>query len=51
MTRVLVIDDESGILDSLRILLKNEGFAPTVALGVPFCVSIMLVVDVAAKSW
>jgi DNA-binding NtrC family response regulator len=30
---VLVIDDESGILDSLRILLKNEGFAPTVALG------------------
>ncbi|MFN8570946.1 MAG: sigma-54 dependent transcriptional regulator [Gemmatimonadaceae bacterium] len=30
---VLVIDDEAGILDSLRILLKNEGFSPTVALG------------------
>jgi two-component system response regulator HydG len=30
---VLVIDDESGILESLRILLKNEGFAPHVALG------------------
>ena len=30
---VLIIDDESGILDSLRILLKNEGFRPHVALG------------------
>ena len=30
---VLVIDDESGILDTLRILLKNEGFAPHTALG------------------
>jgi DNA-binding NtrC family response regulator len=30
---VLVIDDESGILDSLRILLKNEGFNPLTALG------------------
>ena len=30
---VLVIDDESGILESLRILLKNEGFTPHVALG------------------
>jgi DNA-binding NtrC family response regulator len=30
---VLVIDDESGILDSLRILLKNEGFHPHTALG------------------
>ncbi|MGH7663474.1 MAG: sigma-54-dependent transcriptional regulator, partial [Gemmatimonadaceae bacterium] len=30
---VLIIDDESGILDSLRILLKNEGFSPHVALG------------------
>jgi two-component system response regulator HydG len=30
---VLVIDDESGILESLRILLKNEGFAPHIALG------------------
>ena len=30
---VLIIDDETGILDSLRILLKNEGFTPHVALG------------------
>ena len=30
---VLIVDDESGILDSLRILLKNEGFIPHVALG------------------
>jgi len=30
---VLVIDDEAGILDSLRILLKNEGFIPYTALG------------------
>jgi len=25
---VLVIDDEMGILDAIRILLKNEGFIP-----------------------
>ena len=30
---VLVIDDESGILDTLRILLRNEGFAPHTAHG------------------
>jgi DNA-binding NtrC family response regulator len=30
---VLVIDDEPGILESLRILLKNEGFAPILATG------------------
>ena len=30
---VLVIDDEAGILETLRILLKNEGFAPITALG------------------
>jgi DNA-binding NtrC family response regulator len=30
---VLVIDDESGILETLRILLKNEGFAVHTALG------------------
>ena len=30
---VLVVDDEAGILESLRILLKNEGFTPHVALG------------------
>jgi DNA-binding NtrC family response regulator len=30
---VLIIDDESGILDTLRILLKNQGFTPHVALG------------------
>jgi two-component system response regulator HydG len=30
---VLVVDDESGILDSLRILLRNEGFDPNLAHG------------------
>jgi two-component system response regulator HydG len=31
--KVLVVDDESSILDSLRILLRNEGFSPYVAHG------------------
>jgi DNA-binding NtrC family response regulator len=31
--RVLLVDDEVGILESLRILLKGEGFQPTIALG------------------
>jgi len=31
--RVLVVDDESGILESLRILLKTEGFVPFTAHG------------------
>ncbi len=31
--RVLVIDDEMGILDSLRILLKNSGFEVDTAQG------------------
>ena len=30
---VLIIDDESGILDTLRILLKKEGFEVTTAQG------------------
>ncbi len=30
---VLIIDDESGILDTLRILLRKEGFEVTVAQG------------------
>jgi two-component system response regulator HydG len=30
---VLVVDDEPGILDTLRILLKNEGFDVTTAQG------------------
>ena len=30
---VLVIDDESGILDTLRILLKKEGFEVATAQG------------------
>jgi DNA-binding NtrC family response regulator len=30
---VLVIDDEAGILETLRILLKNEGFTAITALG------------------
>ena len=33
MANVLVIDDESSILESLRILLRNEGFTPHVAHG------------------
>lgn len=31
--RVLIVDDETGILDSLRILLKTEGFVPFTAHG------------------
>ena len=31
--RVLVVDDEAGILETLRILLKNEGFEVATALG------------------
>jgi DNA-binding NtrC family response regulator len=30
---VLVVDDEVGILESLRILLRNEGFEPHLAQG------------------
>lgn len=30
---VLIVDDETGILDSLNILLRNEGFAPHLAHG------------------
>jgi two-component system response regulator HydG len=30
---ILVVDDESGILDTLRILLRNEGFEVTTAQG------------------
>ncbi len=30
---VLVVDDETGILETLEILLRNEGFAPQVAHG------------------
>lgn len=30
---ILVIDDEMGILDAIRILLKSEGFTPFTALG------------------
>ncbi|MGZ8471587.1 MAG: response regulator, partial [Gemmatirosa sp.] len=30
---VLVVDDETSILDSVRILLKTEGFTPHVAHG------------------
>ena len=30
---ILIIDDESGILDTLRILLKKEGFVPQTAQG------------------
>jgi two-component system response regulator HydG len=30
---VLIVDDETGILDSLNILLRNEGFTPRIAHG------------------
>ena len=30
---ILVIDDESGILETLRILLKKSGFAVATAQG------------------
>src|SRR5918999_2724783 len=30
---VLIVDDELGILETLRILLKNEGFDPHTAHG------------------
>jgi two-component system response regulator HydG len=30
---VLVIDDEASILETVRILLRNEGFSPQTALG------------------
>ena len=30
---ILIVDDESGILDTLRILLRNEGFDVTTAQG------------------
>ncbi len=30
---ILIIDDEAGILDTLRILLKNSGFRPETAQG------------------
>ena len=30
---VLVVDDETSILDSLNILLRNEGFTPYLAQG------------------
>ena len=30
---VLVVDDEAGILETLRILLRNEGFSVVTALG------------------
>jgi two-component system response regulator HydG len=30
---VLIVDDETGILDSLNILLRNEGFTPRTAHG------------------
>jgi len=32
-TRVLIVDDETAILDTLRILLKREGFAVETAVG------------------
>ena len=33
MARILLVDDEQGILNTLSILLKSEGYEPTPALG------------------
>ena len=33
MTRVLLVDDEVGILESLQLLFKSEGYEVTTALG------------------
>ena len=33
MARILLVDDEQGILNTLNILLKSEGYEPTMALG------------------
>lgn len=33
MARVLMVDDEQGILNTLSILLKSEGYETTPALG------------------
>lgn len=33
MARILLVDDEQGILNTLSILLKTEGHQPTPALG------------------
>ena len=30
---ILIVDDESGILDTLRILLRKEGFEVAIAQG------------------
>ncbi len=32
-TKILLVDDESGILDTLRILLRGEGYDVVCALG------------------
>jgi two-component system response regulator HydG len=32
-TKILIVDDETGILDTLRILLKREGFQVETAIG------------------
>ena len=33
MARILLVDDEQGILNTLNILLRTEGYEPTPALG------------------
>ena len=33
MAEILLVDDEQGILNTLSILLKSEGFSTTAALG------------------
>lgn len=40
--RILLVDDEQGILNTLTILLKSEGFETTAALGAEKALQILM---------
>ncbi|MDD4870439.1 MAG: response regulator [Kiritimatiellae bacterium] len=42
MARILLVDDEQGILNTLTILLKGEGYETTAALGAEKALEILL---------
>ncbi|OGV65246.1 MAG: hypothetical protein A2283_05490 [Lentisphaerae bacterium RIFOXYA12_FULL_48_11] len=42
MARILLVDDEQGILNTLTILLKSEGFEPAAALGAEKALQILM---------
>src|SRR3989339_709621 len=42
MARILLVDDEQGILNTLTILLKSEGFEPAAALGAEKALQILI---------